>query len=368
MTGRLKVIAVHDVDYYLRKAGGRTDYYLTPASDGHEPPGTWTGQGAADRGLRGLVDPAVMKAVDERGIAPDGRRIGRSRAVYVGNTGRQDELQERINAAIEAEIQAKGPFMMAERRDTIERRERAKVRNSVLAWDFTWSVSKSISLTHAGLLAQVQQARDRGDEKAAAAYQRQANLILCPIRETAREIIARFEKTACFTRTGGHHGAGGDGAYRDGKGVIVASFLQHSNRDNDPHLHVHNVMLNLVQRADGADETYRTLDGQPLLRARGQLDAVAKRLLACKLAGAGMPLVQRPGGDGLEVGGVGQDTIEAFSSRQTAVEQGVWVEDGRRRRGCGCVSGRGTFCGGCGPHPRPRTPHPGLTTPTPPPP
>src|SRR5260221_1782776 len=207
MTGRLKIIAVHDVDYYLRKAGGRTDYYLTPASDGHEPPGTWTGQGAADMGLRGLVDPAVMKALYEQGIAPDGRRIGRSRAVYIGNTGRQDELQERINAAIEAEIQAKGPFMTAERRDTIERGERAKVRNSVPAWDFTWSVSKSISLTHAGLLAQAQQAQDRGDEDAAAEYQRQANLIVDAIRETAREIIARFEKTAGFNRTGVHHGA-----------------------------------------------------------------------------------------------------------------------------------------------------------------
>src|SRR5260370_9419510 len=70
--------------------------------------------------------------------------------------------------------------------------------------------------------------------------------------------------------------------------------------------------------------------------------------MARRLAGAGIPLVQGPGGDGFEVGGVGQDTIEAFSSRKTAVEQGVWVEDGRRRRGCGCVCDRGTFCGGCG--------------------
>src|SRR5260370_3022621 len=257
---------------------------------------------------------------------------------------------------------ARGAFMTAGRRDTIERGERAKVRNSVLAWDFGWSVSKSISLTHAGLLAQVQQAGDRGDEDAAAEYQRQANLIVDAIRETAREIIARFEKTACFTRTGGHHGAGGDGAYRDGKGVIVASFLQHSNRDNDPHLHVHNVMVNLVQRADSADETYRTLDGKPLPRARGQLDAIAKRRLASKLGGAGIPVVQRPGGDGFEVGGVGQDTMDAFSSRRTAVEQGVWVEDGRRRRGlgCGCACERGTFCGGCG-HDRCRwTPAPGV--------
>src|SRR5258708_36630547 len=140
-----------------------------------------------------------MKALYEQGIAPDGRRIGRSRAVYVGNAGRQDELQERIEAAIAAEIQAKGPFMTAERRDTIERRERAKVRNSVLAWDFTWSVSKSISLTHAGLLAQVQQARDRGDGDAAAEYQRQANLLVGAIGEPTRGYTPRFVEAHCLT-------------------------------------------------------------------------------------------------------------------------------------------------------------------------
>src|SRR5258708_23561311 len=173
MTGGMKSWGGDDVDCYSRKAGGRTGYYMTPASDGHEPPGTWTGQGAADLGLRGLVDPAVMKALYERGIAPDGRRIGRSRAVYTGNAGRQDELAERIDAAIDAEIAARGPFMTAERRDTIERGGRAKVRNSVLAWGFTWSGSKSISLTHAGLLAPGQQAQERGDQPAAAGDQRQ---------------------------------------------------------------------------------------------------------------------------------------------------------------------------------------------------
>src|SRR5260221_9155440 len=147
MTGRLKIIAVHDVDYYLRKAGGRTDYYLTPASDGHEPPGVWLGQGARDLGLRGLVDPAVMKALYERGIAPDGRRIGRSRAVYTGNAGRQDELAERIDAAIDAEIAARGPFMTAERRDTIERGGRAQGKNSLLALGFTWAGAQTVSLT-----------------------------------------------------------------------------------------------------------------------------------------------------------------------------------------------------------------------------
>ena len=219
----------------------------------------------------------------------------------------------------------------------------------MIAWDFTWSVAKSISLTHAGLLAEVAEARDRGDTATAEHCQRQANQILDAIRETAAEIVARFEATACFTRTGGFHGAGGDGAYRDGAGVIGAAFLQSTNRDNDPHLHVHTVIANLVQRADGGDDAYRTLYGRPLLRARGQLDAIAKRRLASKLEKLGIPLVQRADSDGFEVGGVAQEQIDAFSSRKTAVTQGVWTHDGKKRlRGCGCPCDRGEFCGGCG--------------------
>ena len=73
MTGRLKIIDVHDIDYYLSKAGGAMHYYLTPASEGYEPPGVWVGAGARVLGLSGLVNPDVMKALYERGVAPDGR-------------------------------------------------------------------------------------------------------------------------------------------------------------------------------------------------------------------------------------------------------------------------------------------------------
>jgi TrwC relaxase len=82
VTGRLKIIRVHDVDYYLSKAGrGMAHYYLTPASEGYEPPGVWVGTGAADLGLRGLVEPEVMKRLYERGIGPGGKQVGHKRPV-----------------------------------------------------------------------------------------------------------------------------------------------------------------------------------------------------------------------------------------------------------------------------------------------
>jgi hypothetical protein len=262
MSGRLKIVGVVDTDYYLSKVGGGLNYYLTPASNGMEPPGVWVGRGAADLGLHGLVKPEVMKKLCEQGIAPDGRRIGRKRPVYRGNEGKTDELAERIDALIAEEIATKGSCITDERREEITRGELAKVKHAVVAWDFTWSVAKSISLTHFGLLAQVAQAQAAGDTEIAERAQQQANLIIDAIRETAREIIARFEQTACYTQTGGFHGAGGDGAYRDGKGVIAAAFLQSTNRNHDPHLHIHTVVANLVQRADGEDDKYRTLYGR----------------------------------------------------------------------------------------------------------
>jgi hypothetical protein len=92
VTGRLKIIDVHDVDYYLSKAGGGMNYYLTPASNGMEPPGVWVGAGAKVLGLAGLVEPEVMKALYERGVAPGNQQIGRKRPVYTGNAGKTDEL------------------------------------------------------------------------------------------------------------------------------------------------------------------------------------------------------------------------------------------------------------------------------------
>src|ERR1700678_3067237 len=56
-----------DVDYYLDQVGA--DYYLTAAG---EPPGVWMGTAAEAMGLRGEVDPDVMRRLYHEGVAPDG--------------------------------------------------------------------------------------------------------------------------------------------------------------------------------------------------------------------------------------------------------------------------------------------------------
>src|SRR5437764_11809064 len=54
---------------------------------------------------------------------------------------------------------------------------------------------------------------------------------------------------AGFSRIG-HHG-GRAGRWADAHDWTIASFFQHDSREHDPHLHIHNAILNRVQGADG---------------------------------------------------------------------------------------------------------------------
>lgn len=169
-----------------------------------------------------------------------------------------------------------------------------------------------------GLLAASKQAAAAGDDARAEDCQRQANAIIEALYETKDETIAEFERAALFTRTG-HHGAGGDGAYRDGRGVVGAKFLQHTNRSGDPQLHVQTVLFNTVQRADGADDEFRAVYSRAMMRSRLGMAAIGNRVLARKAALLGLPLVHRADRNGFEVGGVRSDTMDVFSSRRATV-------------------------------------------------
>jgi hypothetical protein len=61
-------------------------------------------------------------------------------------------------------------------------------------------------------------------------------------------VIGLAEERALFVRTG-HHSAH-TGEFRDGAGAVAALFPQHDNRNGEPNLHVHTVLLNRALRAD----------------------------------------------------------------------------------------------------------------------
>ena len=135
--------------------------------------------------------------------------------------------------------------------------------------------------------------------------------------DSAREAVAWLERHATYTRTG-HHSAR-TGEWRDGAGLTASLFLHHLSRDGDPQLHVHVAIWNRVQRADGADGKWRTLDSRSLHNQRLAVAPVADRILETKLSALGYVMVPRADGNGAEIGGVSQDVKDLFSSRAVAV-------------------------------------------------
>src|ERR1035441_4183867 len=102
-------------------------------------------------------------------------------------------------------------------------------------------------------------------------------------------------------------------------GLVATLFLPHLSRDGDPQLHVHVAIWNRVQRADGADDKWRTLDSRSLHNQRLAVAPVADRILETKLSALRYVMVPRADGNGAEIGGVGQDVKDLFSSRSVAV-------------------------------------------------
>ena len=172
-------------------------------------------------------------------------------------------------------------------------------------------------MLHASYRVSARQARERGDEDQAAALDARADEIEDALMESAREAVAWLERHATYTRTG-HHSAS-TGEWRDGDGLVASLFLHHLSRDGDPQLHVHVAIWNRVQRADGADEKWRTLDSRTLHSQRLGVAPVADRILETRLSALGYVMVPRADGNGAEVGGVSQDVMDLFCSRAVAV-------------------------------------------------
>ena len=184
-------------------------------------------------------------------------------------------------------------------------------------FDLTISAVKSVSVLHASYRVAARQARQRGDQDQAAVLDARADEIEAALMESAREAVAWLERHATYTRTG-HHSAR-TGEWRDGGGLVASVFLHHLSRDGDPQLHVHVAVWNRVQRADGADGKWRTLDSRSLHNQRLAVAPVADRILETKLSALGYAMVPRADGNGAEIGGVSQDIMDLFSSRAVAV-------------------------------------------------
>ena len=309
MTTITTLHAGHDVAYLTsgQHAGGCTGAMSYYTASG-EPPGQWAGKGAAALGLTGQVDPAVIARLYQHNIGPGGELLV---------TRRQSRAAEEREEAAVAAYRAARPYASATELAKVRAAERGTDTHQVPYFDLTVDVVKSVSVLHASYRVVPRQSRERGDQGQAAALDARAAEIEAALLDSAREAVAWLERHAIYTRTG-HHSAR-TGEWRDGDGLVASVFLHHISRDGDPHLHVHIAVWNRVQRADGADKKWRTLDSRSLHNQRLAVAPLTDRLVETKLSTLGYAMVPREDGNGAEVGGISQDVMNLFSSRSRAL-------------------------------------------------
>ena len=325
MAGIITISPGHDASYPWRQIGtsaesGKTaqagvGYYLSPSEKGGEPPGRWQGAGVADLGFRQgqVIDRTVFERLYGTFIDPRDptglTRLGRAPQHF------------RSAEEIFAVLVALEPEATAERRAQLMIEAKSQVRTPVQYFDVTFSVSKSITLLHASAMANAARAAATGDLEAAGYWEQAAGDIWACIQAGNQAALEYLQREAGYTRSG-YHGrqAGGvrTGRWEDAHRFVVGSFAQHTSRDGDPQLHIHNLVLNRVMRErDGA---WRTLDSQALYEHRGAAAAIATLTMESALSREfGVGWVQRADGHGREVAGVSRELMEQFSSRRQTI-------------------------------------------------
>jgi len=322
----LTISSGHAADYLLGAvATGRENYYTGAVAAG-EPPGRWYGRGAEALGLSGLVDHQDMTALYEHFIDPrDEAFTDPSRwesASTLGHRGRRYQTEDELYAA----AREREPDASPERRAELRLDAGKRARKNVAFLDATYSVPKSITVLHTAFEAKQVAARRAADAAAteserhaaqerAAAWDIHRQAVEDAIWAGNRAALDYLADKAGYSRVG-HHG-GAAGRFIDAHDWIVASFFQHDSRDHDPQLHIHNAILNRVQGADGE---WRTLDSRAIHKFRGASAAVGERTTEEHLARAlGVRFATRPDGKAREIVGVPAEVMELFSSRRRAI-------------------------------------------------
>ncbi|MCF7552610.1 MobF family relaxase [Pseudonocardia sp. WMMC193] len=311
----LSIAVGYSPEYLLREvASGRENYYTGAVTEG-EPPGRWWGAGAEKLGLRGLVDAQDMTGLYERFLDP--REDGFSdkdrwdEVFTLGHTGRQYQSEEVLYAA----ALAREPHASPERRAELRVEAGKGARRNVAFLDVTFSVQKSVTLLHTAFEAAQVNSERAGDTDVAAGWARYRAAVEDAIWAGNNAALAYLSEKAGYSRIG-HHG-GAAGRYVDAHDWVVASFFQHDSRDHDPQLHIHNAVLNRVEGPDGA---WRTLDSRGMHKWRPGAAAVAERTTEERLTHAlGLVFATRPDGKAREIVGVSAEAMALISSRRRAV-------------------------------------------------
>ncbi len=315
------------IEYAWAQVGSAADrrqaagYYIG-AAEGGEPPGHWWGPGAQALGFRNgqEIERKPYDLVFGERVHPiDGTRLGRRRTAA-------DKAAEDLYARL---LQAE-PHATAQRKRELRDEAAREARQSPPYFDLTFSLSKSISLFHASLGENARRAQEDGDTEAEAFWSGEIAALDEMIYAANEAALEFFQAQSGYTRLGLHAGRVNGretGEWREAD-LAVALWYQHTSRDGDPQLHMHNQILHAaLTRHDGkwrAPDSYRY----------GEHVGAAAQVLVAELESRmtrrwDLEWVRRPDGYGYEIKGVGQELMEEFSSRRATISARV-AEAARR--------------------------------------
>jgi len=308
VVGRVK--SGYDAEYMWAQIGDaatRRDpagYYINA---GGEPPGRWWGKGAEALGFtegqeieRAPYNLVFAERLDPRdGATRLGKRPGAATA---------EALYGRL---LDAE-----PHATAERKAQLHAEAEARSRTSPLYQDATFSLSKSISLFHASLGERAREARQERDAEGDTTWTGILGELDEAIHAANRAALSYLQEHAGYTRTGA---AAHASQYHEAD-FAVASWLQHASRDDDPQMHVHNQILQVVRtRLDGKWRAGDTFAYAGYMPAAASIFALHLETWMTERFGVGWE--QRDDGTGCEIGGIGQELMDEFSSRRDSVTE-----------------------------------------------
>jgi len=235
---------------------------------GGEPPGLWHGEGAEALGLSGQVSKDELRHLF-RGLSPDGTE----KLVQNAGTKRADGRP------------AHHP-----------------------GWDATFSAPKSVSVLWSQAPEDVRREIQR------------AHL------EAVRQAMSHVEAVMAYTR----RGKGGE-LIEKARGLVVAAYEHGTSRAQDPNLHTHCLIMNVVPRWDGTTGTIHGLTSSergkgsghklPLYEVKLTAGALYRAALAAELQARLGLGIERREDFGFELAGVSKRLIENFSKRRGDVEE-----------------------------------------------
>jgi conjugative relaxase-like TrwC/TraI family protein len=99
--------------------------------------------------------------------------------------------------------------------------------------------------------------------------------------------------------------------------LAIGTFRHDTNRNNEPHLHTHSVVLNFTQREDGQ---YRALHNEKIIKNTKEYSAVYQTTLAKKAKELGYNIRHNPNGT-FDLAHISKEQISAFSTRSRQIEE-----------------------------------------------